>query len=192
MPCTHAKWLQYVIQPSRHGGELVLSRWLCVQSTPGHLLNHYSVCRPAYMSCTSTLRGRGKGTFRHNVTCLPIQWCHMVVGASQIEKSAQQFTQSNTKYDIKDPHNWPFVRGIHRWPVDSPHKGAVTRKKFPRHDIIVFFSGMYECIPPHWNGTGSWNSCHRSPWSLTRTTNQGFTKRKWSQKMPDTHYDLVG
>ena len=21
------------------------------------------------------------------------------------------------------PHNWPFVRGIHRWPVDSPHKG---------------------------------------------------------------------
>ena len=20
-------------------------------------------------------------------------------------------------------HNWPFVRGIHRWPVNSPHKG---------------------------------------------------------------------
>ena len=24
-----------------------------------------------------------------------------------------------------------FVRGIHRWPVDSPHKGPVTRKMFP-------------------------------------------------------------
>ena len=23
------------------------------------------------------------------------------------------------------PHNWPFVRGIHQSPVDSPHKGAV-------------------------------------------------------------------
>ena len=23
---------------------------------------------------------------------------------------------------------WPFVRGIHRWPVDSPHKEPVTRK----------------------------------------------------------------
>ena len=23
-----------------------------------------------------------------------------------------------------------FVRGIHRWPVDSPHKGSVTRKMF--------------------------------------------------------------
>ena len=21
------------------------------------------------------------------------------------------------------PRNWPFVRGIHRWPVNSPHKG---------------------------------------------------------------------
>ena len=21
------------------------------------------------------------------------------------------------------PHYWPFVRGIHRWPVNSPHKG---------------------------------------------------------------------
>ena len=25
------------------------------------------------------------------------------------------------------PRCWPFVRGIHRWPVDSPHKGLVTR-----------------------------------------------------------------
>ena len=24
-----------------------------------------------------------------------------------------------------------FVRGIHRWPVDSPHKGPVPRKMFP-------------------------------------------------------------
>ena len=23
------------------------------------------------------------------------------------------------------PHYWSFVRGIHRWPVDSPHKGPV-------------------------------------------------------------------
>ena len=25
------------------------------------------------------------------------------------------------------PLHWPFVRGIHRAPVDSPHKGSVTR-----------------------------------------------------------------
>ena len=30
-----------------------------------------------------------------------------------------------------------FVRGIHRWPVNSPHKGPVTRKMFPFDDDIM-------------------------------------------------------
>ena len=30
-----------------------------------------------------------------------------------------------------------FVRGIHRWPVNSPHKGQVTRKMFPFDDVIM-------------------------------------------------------
>ena len=31
-----------------------------------------------------------------------------------------------------------FVRGIHRWPVNSPHKWPVTRKFFPFDDGIMF------------------------------------------------------
>ena len=30
-----------------------------------------------------------------------------------------------------------FVWGIHRWPVNSPHKGPVTRKMFPFDDVIM-------------------------------------------------------
>ena len=30
-----------------------------------------------------------------------------------------------------------FVRGIHRGPVNSPHKWPVTRKMFPFHDVIM-------------------------------------------------------
>ena len=30
-----------------------------------------------------------------------------------------------------------FVRWIHRWPVNSPHKGPVTRKMFPFDDVII-------------------------------------------------------
>ena len=30
-----------------------------------------------------------------------------------------------------------FVTGIHRWPVNSPHKGPVTRKRFPIDDAIM-------------------------------------------------------
>ena len=32
-----------------------------------------------------------------------------------------------------------FVRGIHRWPVNSPHKGPVTRKMSPFDDVIMSF-----------------------------------------------------
>ena len=31
-----------------------------------------------------------------------------------------------------------FVRGIHRWPINYPHKGPVTRKIFPFDDVIIF------------------------------------------------------
>ena len=30
-----------------------------------------------------------------------------------------------------------FVRGIHQWPVNSPHKGPATRKMFPFDDVIM-------------------------------------------------------
>ena len=30
-----------------------------------------------------------------------------------------------------------FVWGIHRWPMNSPHKGPVTRKMFPFDDVIM-------------------------------------------------------
>ena len=30
-----------------------------------------------------------------------------------------------------------FVRGIHRWPVNSPHNWRVTRKIFPFDDVIM-------------------------------------------------------
>ena len=33
-----------------------------------------------------------------------------------------------------------FVRGIHRWPVNSPHEGPVTRKMFPFDDVIMKMS----------------------------------------------------
>ena len=36
-----------------------------------------------------------------------------------------------------------FVWGIHRWPVNSPHKRPVTRKMFPFDDVIM--SQMHHC-----------------------------------------------
>ena len=40
-----------------------------------------------------------------------------------------------------------FVRGIHRWPVNSPHKGPGTRKMFPFDDIFMLWDVIaYPCL----------------------------------------------
>ena len=41
-----------------------------------------------------------------------------------------------------------FVKGIHRGPVNSPHKWPVTRKMFPFDDVIMF-SNRSPHIRPH-------------------------------------------
>ena len=36
------------------------------------------------------------------------------------------------------PRYWPFVRGIHQWPVDSPHKGQLCG--------VLMFSLIWACL----------------------------------------------
>ena len=38
-----------------------------------------------------------------------------------------------------------FVREIHRWPVNSPHKWPVTRKMFPFDDVIMRLVPLLHC-----------------------------------------------
>ena len=40
------------------------------------------------------------------------------------------------------------VRGIHRWPVNSPHKGPVTRKMFPFDDVIMTCKNVPDLTVP--------------------------------------------
>ena len=40
----------------------------------------------------------------------------------------------------QSPASMAFVRGIHRWPVNSTHKRPVTRKMFPFDDIWIWIS----------------------------------------------------
>ena len=41
-----------------------------------------------------------------------------------------------------------FVQGIHRWPMNSTHKGPVTRKMFPFDDFIMCV--VYTCVLSAW------------------------------------------
>ena len=42
-----------------------------------------------------------------------------------------------------------FVRVIHRWLVNSQHKGPVTRKSFPFDDVIMICVLLPDCHLPH-------------------------------------------
>ena len=60
--------------------------------------------------------------------------------ASQITSLAIVYSSIYWDADLrKNPSSasLAFVRGIHRGPVNSPHKGAGTRKMFPFDDVIM-------------------------------------------------------
>ena len=42
----------------------------------------------------------------------------------------------------QSPASLAFVSGIHRWPVNSPHKWPVKRKMFPFDDVIMLSHKM--------------------------------------------------
>ena len=92
-----------------------------------------------------------------------------------------------------------FVRGIYRWPVNSSHKGPVTRKVFPFDDVImlrlVVLKPRY--IIPHWqlaeqrakkcglvctfrvHDTGNSHPDSRGSWGL-HGAHLGQTRPRWA------------
>ena len=79
---------------------------------------------------------------RITVTSLWTRW-RLKSPASRL--FAQSFVQVQMNAIIKVPRQW-HLGGIHRWPVDSPHKGPVTQKMFPFNDVImVWFLRIY-CV----------------------------------------------
>ena len=49
----------------------------------------------------------------------------------------QPFIQDADQRKHQSSASLAFVWGIHRWPVNFPHKGPVTRKMFPFDDVIT-------------------------------------------------------
>ena len=49
----------------------------------------------------------------------------------------QPFIQGVDQRKYQSSPSQAFVRGIHRWPVNSPHKGPVARKMFPFDNVIM-------------------------------------------------------
>ena len=73
---------------------------------------------------------------------IALQWRHVISMACQITSN---FTVCSTvcssAHQIKHQRSasLAFVMGIHRWPVDSPHTGPVTRKIFSFDDVFMVY-----------------------------------------------------
>ena len=63
------------------------------------------------------------GAMAYQITSLTIVYSTVCSGADQRKHQSSA--------------SLAFVRGFHRSPVNSPHKGPVTRKLFPFHDVIM-------------------------------------------------------
>ena len=64
-----------------------------------------------------------------------------------------------------------FVRGIHRWPVNSPHKGPVTRKMLPFDDVIMWMYSTNLVAISDWQ---FFLSLHNIPMTDTNFSFDGF------------------
>ena len=77
-----------------------------------------------------------------NVVCVITHYSDVIIGAMASQITSFTIVYS-TVYSGADQRKHQrsasvaSVRGIHRWPVNSPHKGPVTRKMFQFDDVIM-------------------------------------------------------
>ena len=76
-----------------------------------------------------------------------IHYSDVIMGAMTTQNTSLTIV-SSTVYSDTDQRkrqrsaSLAFVRGIHRGPVNSPHKCPVTRKMFPFDDVIMYHRNM--------------------------------------------------
>ena len=87
-----------------------------------------TVCIIPGMYCASNI-------LHHNYNGVIMSAMAPQISSLTIVHSTAYSGADRRKHQISAP--LAFVRGIHRWPVNSPHKWPVTRKMFPLDDVIV-------------------------------------------------------
>ena len=69
----------------------------------------------------------------HNSDVIMIAIAFQITSVSVVSSTVCSGVDQNHQGSV----SLAFVRGIHQSPVDSPHKGPVTRKAFPFDDVIM-------------------------------------------------------
>ena len=93
----------------------------------------------------------------------PLQWRHDGRECVSNHQPHDVYSTVNSGADQRKHQSsasLAFVRGIHRWPVNYPHKGPATRKMFAFYDVSMnlltaYLLVFYEIMPVTWQGSDS-------------------------------------
>ena len=100
-----------------------------------------TVRRVALWTFHKILRPDQTSNRRYQLAVLPtLQWRHNErdgISNHHPHGCLLNFIQCADQRKHQSSASLAFVRGIHRWPVNSPHKGPVTQKMFPFDDVIM-------------------------------------------------------
>ena len=129
--------VSYVSCPSDH-----TIREICALKTRSSLeyAVEFDVCLIMIENCA--IRKQIRKHVRNGPSCASVHYSDVIMSAM-----ASQITGVTIVYSVvclsadqrkhQRSASLAFERGIHRWPVNSPHKGPVTRKTFPFDIVIV-------------------------------------------------------
>ena len=111
----------------------------------------YLCVRPVLLTGVfSTQEGQSTGWF----ITMTSKWARWRLKSSASRLFPQPLIQGADQIKHQNSASLAFVRGIHRWPVNSPHKGSVTQEMFPFYDVIMSWSCWFQWC------TGEWRTCY--------------------------------
>ena len=132
-----------------------------------------------------------KASSRHAMA-VPIHYCDVIMGAiaSQITSLTTVYSTVYSGADQRKHQSCAslvFVRGIHRWLVNSPHKWLVTRKMFHLMTSSCPVSSYSWSAMPVIN-RGKWGD----DWSLFLNSHLKLILNEWKQrhKMLNRNLDI--
>ena len=124
-----------------------INGWVNIREA-GHLRHHralYDVTvireAPDYCSCCIWQISK-QWIVQHLFIVHSLQWCHNdrdgFSNRQRLHCLLKHLFGRKSKKTSKLRVIGLYVRGIHRWSLNSPHKRTVTRKMFPFDDVIMF------------------------------------------------------
>ena len=119
--CDNPYWLHLITK--------LVSNW----NITYELIEQYSVCHP-FTLCPRAFCTWTQSSSQHYSDVIMVAMVSPITSLTIVYSTVYQGTDQRKH---QNSSSLDFVRGYSPWPVNSPHKGSVTRKIFPFEGVII-------------------------------------------------------